>query len=87
MRLLEALHVRNLSILFDNHSFTPPFLGSSSQANDDAETDSEEEEEDEDMLGDMQEPVPKAFPRGRRTSVSAESLDASKYVGWNTSFE
>jgi len=42
------------------------------------DTDSEEEEDDEDDLGDMPEVPQRQFPKGRRTSVSAESLDSKK---------
>lgn len=40
--------------------------------------DDSEEDEDEDDMGDIVEIAPKARPVGRRTSVSAESMDPSK---------
>lgn len=40
--------------------------------------DDDSEEEDEDDIGEMEEFVPKARPVGRRTSVSAESMDPEK---------
>ena len=39
---------------------------------------SESEDEDEDEMGEMEEFVPRAKPVGRRTSVSAESMDPNK---------
>eukprot|EP00605_Chrysophyceae_sp_TOSAG23-4_P001536 GSChrysophyteH1.ASY1.ANO1.1684.1 assembled CDS len=40
--------------------------------------DDDSEEDDEDDMGDIVEIAPKARPAGRRTSVSAESMDPSK---------
>ena len=41
-------------------------------------TSESESEEEDDTIGEMQETPLKAFPRGRRTSVSAEALDPKK---------
>lgn len=43
-----------------------------------ATADSDSEEEDEDDIADMPEMAPKPRPAGRRTSVSAESMDPAK---------